>query len=325
VSREEQPTSCQSPVAEVDVADQPSLAFPCDDCSVSANWNAEGDATTISDPLNYQHSLVVELIEQRDRLLVSDESLPRLLRFVTLLADGAESRGYSVSVDRDQVALQCEKAGHATTLIMGEEYERREVLPSSVDLDQEKLYGWQRVQSKIEAIPSGRLTLEIPEKFHFRGRRRRWADRKRWRLDDKLPEILDEIDARAELVAEEQAAEKHERIEREQEWERAMDSARSQFIEEQRRRLLSEQVNAWHESQRTLAYCHELDKAAEAEQDEPRAMELRSWSAWARSEGARLDPFTDGPIVPRDPEPSKEDLRPFLGKWSPYGADDHLR
>jgi hypothetical protein len=49
----------------------------------------------------------------------------------------------------------------------------------------------------------------LPEDRHRRGHRRRWADRTRWSLDDKLAEVPTEIEARAEAAEQRRAAAEH--------------------------------------------------------------------------------------------------------------------
>lgn len=42
---------------------------------------------------------------------------------------------------------------------------------------------------------------------------------------------------------------------------------------------------------------------------------------WANAYADQIDPTT-GPVTgPEEVEPGTEDLRPYLGRWSPYGPE----
>lgn len=47
--------------------------------------------------------------------------------------------------------------------------------------------------------------------------------------------------------------------------------------------------------------------------------EAETWIDWAAARVERLDPLKSPPRLPDIPEPRADDLRPFLGHWSPYG------
>ncbi|WP_328505981.1 hypothetical protein [Streptomyces sp. NBC_00391] len=47
--------------------------------------------------------------------------------------------------------------------------------------------------------------------------------------------------------------------------------------------------------------------------------EAEAWIDWAAARVERLDPLNTQPRLPDIPEPRADDLRPFLGYWSPYG------
>jgi hypothetical protein len=216
---------------------------------------------------------------------------------------------------------------HAQRFVVGEELEEAELLtiPAELEGQKQKHYSWQRVPLEVRSVPSGRLVLELPDDSKFRGRRRRWADRKRWRLEDKLPEVLAELDWRRDLVAEHQAQTDRARATRHGRWAAAMAEARELFLEDYRRQALLEQVGDWTEALSILAYCDALNEMAQGETDPGRRVELVAWSTWARSHAEALDPLRRRPRMPPDPDPTPEDLRPFCGPWSPYGPEDGSR
>ncbi len=78
------------------------------------------------------------------------------------------------------------------------------------------------------------------DSYLHQGRRRRWADRQRWRLDDKLAEILAEVMARAEIDERRQLD--RERVEQEEQrpWDLAIADARQRWAEDRKIHTASE-------------------------------------------------------------------------------------
>lgn len=100
-----------------------------------------------------------------------------------------------------------------------------------------------------------------------------------------------------------------------------MASARRHFQEDQRSTALKAQVDAWEQAARIRSYCDALDKV---NADDPQPGEqLREWIAWSRRHADHLDPTERlDNLIPEEVEPRREDLRPYLGRWSPYGPDE---
>jgi len=70
---------------------------------------------------------------------------------------------------------------------------------------------------------------------------------------------------------------------------------------------------AWQEARVFRSYLAALE---EQRADDPDASE---WMAWIREYIDRIDPLQSALAMPESPEPSPEDLKPFLGGLSPYG------
>ncbi|MGW1816636.1 hypothetical protein ACWCQM_24085 [Streptomyces sp. NPDC002125] len=47
--------------------------------------------------------------------------------------------------------------------------------------------------------------------------------------------------------------------------------------------------------------------------------EADTWINWAAARVEHLAPLNTPPLLPDNPEPRADDLRPFLEHWSPYG------
>jgi hypothetical protein len=116
-------------------------------------------------------------------------------------------------------------------------------------------YAWQRVTTQTTR-PTHQLDLYLVEaSWAHQGRRHRWGDRKRWRLEDQLPHVLHEIDQRAGAERERQLAKERKEQETIRAWHAAKDRARRDFLKAHRLEALRQQVAAWDEAQRIRAYC----------------------------------------------------------------------
>jgi hypothetical protein len=96
----------------------------------------------------------------------------------------------------------------------------------------------------------------------------------------------------------------------------AMDRAKSDFREHARSTVLSDQASSWLYASRLRDYCAALEVKIS---DSSAVDGTVEWIEWARSFADSVDPVSNVPTMPVIPEPSSEDLRPFLHGWSPYG------
>lgn len=252
-------------------------------------------------------------------LPVSDACLDRARRILSVLVAALEGEGFRAEWSGQLLVV---RGKFSQAVSVGEEDDLVDVFPDEDAL--ESMYDWQRVAPVRKQAPSGRLKLELPdERGRYRGRQRRWADRQRWRLDDKLGEIIDAIlDRAADHEAQEREAEA-EAIDRQRRWEQAMETARVHYVEDVRRSALRDEVARWREANEVRRYCDALAEVATSADDDW-AAKLRKWITWARGYADDVDPLRGDPALPDPPEPGPEDLRPYLDGWSPYGPDWRL-
>lgn len=118
--------------------------------------------------------------------------------------------------------------------------------------------------------------------------------------------------------------EKRAKAERQTRWEAAMQTAKEQALQEQYAKQLRHQAERWRETEALRAYCDALEQrlSAPRESDDADASaSARTWLAWARGHLRTIDPFTSLPTMPEPRTIEVEDLKPFLGRWSPYGPE----
>ncbi|RGA04316.1 hypothetical protein DI270_014935 [Microbispora triticiradicis] len=168
----------------------------------------------------------------------------------------------------------------------------------------------------------GRLAIELT--YHFQGRQRRWADRKRWKLEDVLGAVLQELETRARDDEQRKIDEEVAKAQRKARWEEAMAAARVAATEAYYATYLTEQAATWRRVRELQEYCEELEQRInQVRSDGSGVSDAEQWLTWAQQHIERIDPFKELPAMPAPPEFSPKDLEPHLEGWSPYGPEKH--
>ncbi|GAA2341156.1 hypothetical protein [Dactylosporangium salmoneum] len=285
----------------------------------------------VPEDLDLAHPLVRALDAKPAVLAVSPESRPRALRLVQALAAAARQRGHTVDLaGGPKPGLRFSAGGFHVPVTVSEEDDTIDYLPDGDELAERKVYAWQRIVPERRQVPSGRLVIEVPDERPFLGRRHRWADRQRWRLEDRLGHVLAELEHRAVAQAQAQETARQAALDRRRDWEEAMSAARTAYTDAYYERAAREQVDAWQQAQAARAYAGALTSAindlpaatASAEAAPPPD---EGWSAWIDRilrYADRIDPLRPVPPLPDPPaQPTPERLKPFLDGRSPYGPD----
>ena len=136
-------------------------------------------------------------------LAVSKGLLPRCRTILRRLTDEALSRGYEVLAGVEKSSLVVVASGEQLPFRLFEEQDTAPAPPpTKAEL---RRYTWRLPPTTIK-VPTGRLALRLEHLY----RNRTWADRSRWRLEDRLTEVIDHVDslARAEIERQREAHEK---------------------------------------------------------------------------------------------------------------------
>ncbi|WP_147376259.1 cell envelope integrity protein TolA [Micromonospora radicis] len=274
-------------------------------------------------------------------LAVSPDVLPRALLLIRQLAGEAARRGHRLGVNtkakHPRMFLQSGQVRRTVTLT--EERDQVPHEPTAEELKMLRLRPWMKPPN-FDVVDSGRLRLEITRAGH--DNRDTWTDTPRVRLEQRVAQIIqgfeagvtaDEQQRQAAEAAREKATAEHRRRQEEAaaerrrqeeatlaQWHAAMADARVQAADKIRAETFRNAYQAWTTAAGIRAFCTALEQAAEGR---TRAGGyLASWVAWGRAAADRIDP-TRNPRVLADinynPEPGPDDLRPFLGDWSPHG------
>lgn len=263
------------------------------------------------------HPAAAAVLHFPQRIRVCPDCAPRAARILSALAFAAIRLGHTAepATDGTHAAVTLTVADSHYDVTVVEDFE---TAPAA----RAPKYTWQRV-TDFDQAPTGRLSLVIVSRTDKAGGRTTWGDRKRWRLEDKLPEALAEMlrgsaaAQQAKAVAEQAAAERRAR------WEAAILDARARFMQAHRAEVLRSQVQAWRLADDIAAFCDAAEHAVAA--DPQRAASATPWLEWARDYAAGLDP-TRGPLaLPPAPEPQPWQLQPYLGNLSAYGPESTYR
>jgi hypothetical protein len=268
------------------------------------------------------HPVAQRFRDDTDKHEVSRAQLPRAVRIVHALATEAERRGFSVdNVDKSTKGYRGDRwtggnDGHLRVRIRGHSYTLRvmeEKVSARGTFEHAPSYLRPQGRSRYDSDAAGRLQI-TSESYGRGGRAATWADRRSWTLEDKLPELLQELEVRAAEDDYAEAERQRAAEERQRKWEMAMQAAKQRFLERHRAQVLQAQIAAWQTASIAREYLTLLEER-HGHRDES-----VEWIAWIRRYiDEQLDPLAGPPTMPAEPEIKPDDLTPFLDGLSPYG------
>ncbi|WP_371603456.1 hypothetical protein OG345_21825 [Streptomyces sp. NBC_01220] len=284
-----------------------------------------GEAPLVHVPtqLRSPHLVVAALRDDEGRLVMPAPLRRRSLLLLQGLASEAVRRGHEVE-EREVPSHRRSRAYSYN----GRHY------PSSYSLREGELdlvvngftYTVTIQQESPQSTDAERSKSLVIELGYSRSKRQsRWADRKRWVLEDILGAVLWEIENRAVEDAQRKADEERAKAEREVRWKAAVKTAKELAAQEQYAEVLRAQARQWQEATDLSAYCDALERRLEdpSGEDETAADSAQRWLTWARRYVQSLDPLTRLPAMPTAREPKPEELAPYLNGWSPHGPEAH--
>lgn len=261
---------------------------------------------------------------------VSKEHVARAAKLLHALATESTARGYEVALPSSHRRTD----SRGTTSLDGDiaitigtttvPLEMRELPPNGgsarpyMPKYNSRNQSWTLVNN-TDFVSTGRLQLELTQRYSTNGRRERFRDGKRQQLDSALPSILREIEIQ-HLENEwkrEQARLKEEETQRR--WEAAMARARIRIQDHHKAQQLKIQADAWAEAGTLRKYVAALEARLSSEGDVELVNRGLAWLAWARDYIDANDPLLRPVEVPVLADYRDEDLVPFLDGWSPHG------
>ncbi|WP_225882190.1 hypothetical protein [Streptomyces aureocirculatus] len=131
--------------------------------------------------------------------------------------------------------------------------------------------------------------------------------------------LITATEAQGHKAARKRRADQQAREAEQQRWEAAMHEARAAYTHAYRVKHLGEQADAWHRAKRLTEYVTAVRDHATSLPPGQERTEIKAWLAFADAHLQRLTDSASAPKLPSPPKPSGDDLKPFLGHWSPYG------
>ncbi|HEY8722235.1 MAG TPA: hypothetical protein VIL92_00075 [Gaiellaceae bacterium] len=284
--------------------------------------------------LSKYHRLAREFRDRTSSHEISRKALPRALRIVHALATEAERRGYEVAcvhVREDSYGRSEWKPSQDGQLVFTINGHQLRVRIWEKGAGLRGPYEWQMKRWRQDRDEPVRLMrfVQRPKPYDSAatgelnvqalgpspGRQSSWADRARWKLEERLPHLLRELEIQAVEAEERRLTRQREEEERQRQWEAAIKQAKRRLIEDHRIEVLLARVRAWEEAEAVRAYCDAVEAfhGPDAIAADPDA---EQWLVLARD---HADQAQQLPRMPHDPDITPERLKPYLGRWSPYG------
>ena len=280
------------------------------------------------------HPAVKRFLADKDRQMVSSGHVARAARILQALADEAPRRGITARA-RDEAKRPVDG------------YDARRVERAHLIL--EAPAGTYGVHIKEQSAPGGRPIERRP--YNRQSRRPAWIDRrdrefvstgvlevtvegpgmayngnrhadsKTATLEAKLPRVFRAIEIER-LRAEERRREREwEEADRQRRWEAAMAEARRRFEEQARWDDFAKLSRDWEAARRHREFLAAARDAAAGLELSQRAR-VEANLDFAELRLADLDPLSrPETLAPTTPEPGLEDLKRYLGSWSPRGPE----
>ncbi|MCQ4200836.1 hypothetical protein M4J06_004799 [Streptomyces coelicoflavus] len=278
--------------------------------------------------LTRPHTVVRAMKSERQPLGLTRPVQGRALRLIHALITAAETEGHASSAGQTGFAPPSHRrrraSPHFTITAQGQtvgflvlqEQDRTEHVATDKELADAKKHSWIRIP-RFDYTPSERLRFVLSGGQPHRASE--WSDAPGHPLEDQLAEIAQEVTLRGEAAERRRLDEIEAARQKRIRWEAAMEEARIQYAEAYRFRHFEAQEAAWRHATGLTRYLIAVRTRVEAMPPGQTRTEAEAWISWAASSVERLDPLHTPPRLPDIPEPRADDLRPFLGHWSPYG------
>lgn len=282
-----------------------------------------------------ERSAAAQQLDDSEAFQVDGAPRQRALRLVDALVRGGESEGMSVKAD---LGARVDRGRSQRDL-------RRDVLVFAIKPDEVRLWfeqGTVQVRHEptarelkrarlgylfpdFDEVPDENLTITLEGRFGTLWADS-WRDTEQQRLEQVLPRIVEEIlfrlaasvAARAETQRREEAR-LLELERRRHEWDKARERAGEAYRDRFLLNEMLDQAQAWRRASELQRYADAIRVDAEALDSEQRKPALE-WADAIDAQAKRINPLPAHAVAPTPPEPSNEDLKPFMGRhgtWRP--------
>lgn len=277
------------------------------------------------------HPVVVQFRDRSKRHEVSKEHLPRMLRILQGLVVEAERRGHTVTIPAESVDTYRREQwtgsrdGHIAIAVNGYPQRLRVMevgMPSRAQ--------WERThylsrESYSAVTATSKLRIEVAGYGGREGRVYRWTDGSKAGLEERLPDVLAEVEIRAAEDAHRDHEIRRRELQAQREREQAIEQATAALIESNRARHLKDEISRWELATRGRAYltamratiAQQAAAIAQGDGDETSVEASTEWLTWAERYLRDMDPLNGALAMPPPPRATPDALKPFLpSRWS---------
>lgn len=282
------------------------------------------------------HPAVKEFLADKDWQYITKEHVPRAARILQAIATEAQRRGYTVilhsekprsdyrtanSVEHGNLWIETGYGLYGIEIkeIAGSGGSKFSDLGLSWDQQQRRYPTWVRRRNR-EFVSTGRLKLGQGTSLSSYGETY-LTDARGTMLEEKLPEMFVRFDTWMLEQAEHARLKKLAKERRKRNWEDAMVSAEADYYAAERWKHF---VALAEQDEQFRKYREFLDRAEVAADGLPSEQRFAASGFLSEIEAAmkQLDPLASPELlVPDVRKPTPEDLKPYLGGWSPYGPE----
>ncbi|WP_416442561.1 hypothetical protein AB3K78_09110 [Leucobacter sp. HNU] len=283
------------------------------------------------------HPAVKEFLADKDWQYVTKEHVPRAARILQAIISEAQRRGYTViphskkpksdyrtanSVEHGNLWIETEYGLYGVEIkeVAGSGGSKFSDLGLTWDQQQRRFPIWVRRRNR-EFVSTGRLQLGQGTSLSSYGETH-LRDARGTLLEEKLPEVFVRFDTWMLEQAEHERLKVLAKERRQRNWEAAMANAKVDYYAAERWKYF---VALAEQDERLRTYRDFLARAGTAAESLPSEQRFTANGFLSEIEASMklLDPLASPELlVPDIQKPKSEDLKPYLGGWSPYGPDE---
>ena len=260
--------------------------------------------TELPERIDHPHQLFARRIRSAQ---AHHRPLDRKLVLAHVLATEFENRGFTVSGRETEFTLTTEDQIAITFQIT----DQTDKVPELGRDGRQKTDSWGA--PRWVHVANGKVQVTTSSPYH----RRSWADRSRWSIADKVPEIIAHAESEVAEERSRRAADEQRRKDRFAQWEAAVPRAVEKHKRAWNRGRATKQIEAWHRAVTWRNYADAVTRAAQQLSDTEQADAL-AWAAWLNDEAGKVDPTNDAAnLVIETPRPHPWELSEFMPfHWS---------
>jgi hypothetical protein len=264
---------------------------------------------------------------------VATDLHPLALDLCRALLAAAASANYQCVVRGERPRLVLDVGGRFHEVHVAQEHDQVPHVATPKEKRQAARNPWLFKVPEFDKVPAARLELFMN---HGYNERERWRGVTPGTLSRRVREVVADLTDQDRVRREAHEAWRNEyeaqqeesrrrQEEQQRQWNEAMAQARPRAIDRIRAEVFGGTMDAWLNAQQIRDFCSAL-RSSRSEAAE--GSELLRWVEWALSIADTIDPTTSpGGLaeIAFDVEPGPDDLRPFLGKWSPFRPEQEYR